>query len=112
MDLTFQVPMQYCSLQHRTLLLSLVNIHSWVLFLLWLHPFILSGVIYPLTSCSILGTYQPGEFPFQYLIILPFHTVYVVLKARILTWYSPVDHILSDLSTMTLPAWAAPLGMA
>ena len=25
MDLTFQVPMQYCSLQHRTLLLSLVT---------------------------------------------------------------------------------------
>ena len=28
-----------------------------LLFLLWLHPFILSGVISPLISCSILGTY-------------------------------------------------------
>ena len=33
------------------------TLHSWVLFLLWLHPFILSGVISPLISSSILGTY-------------------------------------------------------
>ena len=46
-----------------------------LLFLLWLHPFILSGVISPLISCSILGTYWPEEFLFQYPIILPFHTV-------------------------------------
>ena len=32
------------------------HIHSWVLFLLWLHPFILSGVISPLISSSILGS--------------------------------------------------------
>ena len=48
------------------------HIHNWVLFLLWLHPFILSGVISPLISRSILGTYQPVEFIFQYPIILPF----------------------------------------
>ena len=54
----------------------------------WLHPFILSGVISPLISSSILGTYQPGEFLFQYPIILPFHTVHGVLKARILTWFA------------------------
>ena len=60
------------------------HIHSWVLFLLWLHPFILSGVIPPLISSSILGPYRPGEFLFQYPIILPFHTVHEVLKARIL----------------------------
>ena len=42
------------------------HIHSWVFFLLWLHPFILSGVISPLISSSILGTYWPGEFLFQY----------------------------------------------
>ena len=80
------------------------HIHNWVLFLLWFRPFILSRVIFPLISSSILGTYQPGEFLFQYPIILPFHTVHGVLKARILKWAaisSPVDHILSDLSTMT-----------
>ena len=64
------------------------HIHNWVLFLLWLHPSILSGVISPLISSSILGTYQPGEFPFQYPIILPFHTVHGVLKAGILKWFA------------------------
>ena len=33
------------------------HFHSWVLFLLWLHLFILSGIISPLISSSILGTY-------------------------------------------------------
>ena len=61
---------------------------QWVLFLLWLHPFILSGIISPLSSCSILGTYLPEEFIFQYPIILPFHTVHGVLKAKILTWFA------------------------
>ena len=62
--------------------------HNWVLFLLWLHPFILSGVTSPLISSSILGTYRPGEFLFQYPIILPFHTVHGVLKARILKGFA------------------------
>ena len=52
------------------------------------HPFILSGVISPLISSSILGAYQPGEFLFQYPILLPFHTVHGVLKARILKWFA------------------------
>ena len=64
------------------------HIHNWVLFLLWLHPFILSGVISPLISSSILDTYQPGEFIFQCPIILPFHTVHGVLEARILEWFA------------------------
>ena len=64
------------------------HIHNWVLFLLWLHPFILSGVISPLISSSILGTYWPGEFLFQCPIFLPFHTVHGVLKARILKWFT------------------------
>ena len=62
------------------------HIHNWVLFLLWLHPFILSGVISPLISSSILGTYRPGEFIFQYPIFLFFPAVHGVLKARILKW--------------------------
>ena len=87
-DLTFQVPMHYCSLQHWTLLLSPVTSTTGYFFLLWLYLFILSWVISPLISSSILGTYWPREFPFQYPIILPFHTVYGVLKARILKWFA------------------------
>ena len=76
------------------------HIHSWVLFLLWFHLFILSGVISPLISSNILGTYWPGEFIFQCPIFLPFHTVHGVLKTRILKWFAippPVDHVLSEL---------------
>ena len=85
-------------------------IHNWVLFLLWLHVFILSGVISPLISRSILGTYRPGEFNFQDLIFLPFHTVHGFSRQEYwsgLPFPSPVDHILSDLSTMTQLSWVA-----
>ena len=115
MDLTFQVPMQYCSLQDWILLLSPVPFTARFCVLLWLHSFILSGVISPLISSSILGTYWPGEFIFQCPIFLPFHTLHGVLKARILKWFSipsPMDHILSELSTMTCLSWVALHGMA
>ena len=87
------------------------HIHNWVLFLLSIHPFILSGVISPLISSSILGIHQPGEFPFQYPIILSFHTVHGVLKARIRKWFAissgphsvrPLHH---DLSVLGGPTW-------
>ena len=89
------------------------HIHSWVLFLLWFHPFILSGVLSPLISSSILCTYRPGEFLFQYPIFLPFHTVHRVLRARILKWFAipfssgphsvrPLQH---DLPILGGPTW-------
>ena len=65
-----------------------IHIHNWALFLLWLHLFILSGVISLLSLNSILVTYQSGEFIFQCPIFLPFHTVHGVLKARILNWFA------------------------
>ena len=64
------------------------HIHNWVLFLLWLHLFSLSGFISPLFNSSILGTYWPGKFIFQCYIFLPFHSVHGVLKARILKWFA------------------------
>ena len=80
--------MQCCSLQHWTLLSSPVTSTARYCFFLWLHLFILSGVISPLISSSILGAYPPGEFIFQCPIFLPFHTVHGVLKARILKWFA------------------------
>ena len=59
-----------------------------LLFSLWLPLFILSGVISPLISSSILGTYQPGKVILQCPIFLPFHTVHGVLKARKLQWFA------------------------
>ena len=105
MELTFQVPMQYCSLQHRTLLPSLITSTTGC-HLLWLHLFILSGVISPRFSSSVLGTYQPVEFVFQCLTFLPFHTVHGILKARILKWFA-IPFVLSELSTMTCQSWVA-----
>ena len=83
------IPGSYALLLFTALALASItsHIHNWV-FLLWFHPFILSGVISPLISSSILSTYRPGEFLFQYPIILPFHTVHGVLKARILKWFA------------------------
>src|SRR5574341_955372 len=59
MDLTFQVPMQCCSLQHWTLLPSPVTSTTGCCFCFG-SLFIISGVISPLFSSSTLGTYQPG----------------------------------------------------
>ena len=74
------------------------HMHNWALFLLWLHLFILSGVIPPLFYSSILGTYWPGEFIFQCHIFSLFHSVHEVLRQeywRCLPLPSPVDHVLS-----------------
>ena len=87
MDLTFQVPMQYCSLQHWTLLPSPVTSTTMCCFCFGSISSLFLG-IYSLFSSSILGTYQPGEFIFQCPIFLPFHTVHGVLKAGILKWFA------------------------
>ena len=115
MDLTFQIAMQYCSLQRRTLLPSPIASTNGCCFLLWLCLFILSGVISPLISCSILGTYRPGEFICQCTLLSPFHAVHGVLKVRKLKWFAipfPSGYVLSELSTVTRPSWVALYGMA
>ena len=114
MDLIFQVPMQYCSLKHRTLLLSPSHIHIWVLFLLWLCLFILSGVISPLISSSILSIYRPGESSFSVLSFCLF--ILFMGLSRQEYWSglpvpSPVGHVLSKLSTMTHPSWVTLQGI-
>ena len=84
------IPGSYAILLFSALDLASItsHIHNWVLFLLWLHPFILSGAISPLICSSILGTYRPGQLIFQCPIFLPFPTVHGVLKARILKWFA------------------------
>ena len=90
------------------------HVHNRVLFFIWLHLFIASGVISPLFSSSILDTHGPGEIISQCPIFLPFHTVHGILKPRRLKWFafpSPVDHVFSELFTMTRPSWVALHGM-
>ena len=64
------------------------HILNWMLFFLWLSLFIFSGVISPLISRIILGTYWPRDFIFQYPIFLSFHTLHRVLKEIILQCFS------------------------
>ena len=96
MDLTFHVPMQYCSLQHHTF--TTRHVHNQASFLLWLSLFILSEAIYPLFPSSILGTYQPGGLIFQCHTFCLF--ILFMGFTRQENWSglplpSPVDHIFS-----------------
>ena len=80
--------MQHRSLHHRTLLSSSSVDVDVIFFFLWFHFVILSVVISPLFSSSVLGIYRPEEFIFQCHIFLLFHTVHGVLNARILKWFA------------------------
>ena len=103
MDLTFQVPIQYCSLQHQTLLLSPVTSTTGAGFAL-VHLFILSGVISPSISSSILGTYPPGSSSFSVLSFGLFMLFMGFSRQEYwsgLPFPSPVDHVLSELWAMT-----------
>ena len=109
MDLTFQV------------LCNIVLYSNGLYFHHWWHSQL--GIVLALApslhsfwsyfSSSILGTYRPGEFLFQYPIILPFHTVHGVLKARILKWFAIsftrvplfVRTLHHDLSLLSGPTW-------
>ena len=73
--------------------------HMTMLFSLWLRLFILSGVISPLFSSRILGTYWPGEFIFQVISFCLF--IMFIGFWREEHWSdsplpSPVDHVLSE----------------
>jgi len=108
MDLTFQVPMmQYCSLQHQTF--TTRHIHKWASFPLWPNLFFLSGAISLLFLSRILDTYQPGGSSFSVIscLFIPFMGFFRQEYWNGLPFSSPVDHILSELSTTTLPSWVA-----
>ena len=111
MDLIFPVPMQYCSLQHWTLLPSPVtftigycfcfgSISSFFqeLFLHW----------------SLVAYWAPTDPRSSSFSVLSFYLFMLFMGfSRQEYWSglpfpSPVDHILSDLSTMTRPSWVAP----
>ena len=110
MDLTFQVPMQYGSLQHQTLLPWPVTSTTGCCFAL--APSVPSFWSYFSTLFS--STYQSGELIFQCHVFLPFPTVHVVLKARILKWFViPFSSgpCFVRILPMTRPSWVALHGM-
>ena len=88
MDLTFQVPMQYCSLQHRTLLPSPVTSTAGCCFCFAsVSSFFLELFLHwsPVAYFGHLQTW--GVHLSVSYVFLPFHTVHGVLKARILKWF-------------------------
>ena len=87
MDLTFQVPMQYCSLQHRTLLLSPVTSTTGCCFYFGPIPSFFLELFLHWSPVAYWALTDLGSSSFS-PIILPFHTVHGVLKARILKWFA------------------------
>ena len=108
MDLTFQVPTQYCFFTASDFTSITSYIHSWALFLLWIRLFIPSGVISPLISSINWAPTDLGSSSFSVISFCLF-IVYMGFSRQEywsgLPFPSPVDHILSDLSTMTHPPW-------
>ena len=115
LDLTFQVPMQYCSLQHWTLLLSQVKSTAWCCFSfgsissffqeLFLHW---SPIVY--WAPSGLGSSSFSVISFCLFILFTGFLRQEYWSG--LPFPSPVDHVLSEFSTMTRPSWVALHGMA
>ena len=115
MDLTFQDPMQYCSLQHQTLLLSPVAstvgccFHSGSI-----SPFFLELFLH----WSPVAYWAPTDLGSSSFSVLSFCLFILFMGVSRQEYWSglpfpsPVDYILSEFSTMTRPSWVAPHGMA
>ena len=89
MDLTIHVPMQYCSLQHQTLLSPSDTFIAGHCFCFGSTSLFFLELFLCFSSASYwTPTDLGGGLFFQFHIILPFHTVHGVLKARILKWFS------------------------
>ena len=87
MDLTFQVPMQYCSLQHGTLLPSQVTSTAGCCFCFGsISLFFLELFLY----WSPVAYWTPTDLGSSSFSVLyfAFHTVQEILKAGILKWFA------------------------
>ena len=109
MTLTFQVPMQYCSLQHRTLLpLPVTSITGCFCF-----GSISSFFLELFLQWSPEAYWAPtdlGSSSFSVITYCLFILSMGFSRQEYwsgLSFPSAVDHVLSDLSTMTHPSWVA-----
>ena len=115
MDLTFQVPMKYCYLQHQNFLLSPVPSRTGFCFCSGSIPSFFLELF--LCWCPV-AYWAPTDLGSSSYSILSFCILILFMEfSRQEYWSgllfpSPADHILSDLSTMTWPSWVAPHGMA
>ena len=110
MGLTFQVPMQYCSLQHRTLFPSPVTSTSRCCFSFGsVSSFFLELFLH----WSAVAYWAPTDLGSSSFSVLSFclFTLFIRFSRNEywsgLPFPSPVEHILSDLSSMICPSWVA-----
>ena len=113
MDLTFQVPIQYCSLQHQTLLPSPVTSTTGCCFCFGSIPsFFLELFLHSSPTAYWAPTNLGSSSVMSYLFA--FHSVHGVLKARILKWFA-IAFSSGPRFVRTLhhdPSWVALHGMA
>ena len=115
MDLTFQVLMQYCSLQHWSLLPLPVTFTTGHYFLFGSISSFFLGLF---LHCSPVAYWAPsnlGSSSFSFLSLCLFIQFMGFSRQEYwsgLPFSSSVDHVLSELSTMTRPSWVALHGMA
>ena len=109
MDLTFQVPMQYCSLQLQTLLPSPVTSIPVCCFCFGsVFSFFLELVLH----WSPAAYWAPTDLMSSSFSVLSFCLFILFMSSQgwnwsVLAFPSPVDHVLSQLSTMTHLSWMA-----
>ena len=103
--------MQYWSLQHQTLLLSPVTSTAGYCFYFGSIPSFFLGLFLHWSPVAYWAPTDLGSSSFSILsvcLIIPFMGFSRQEYWSGLPFPSPVDHILSDLSTMTRPSWVAP----
>ena len=88
MDLTFQVPMQYCSLQHRALLLSPVTSTAGYCFFFGNIPSFFLELFLHSSPVAYWAPTDLGSTSFSILSFCLFILFMGVLKARILKWFA------------------------
>ena len=115
MDLTFQTPMQYCSLEHQTLHPSPVTSTTGCCFCF---GSITSFFLELFLHWSPVAYWAPTHLGSSSFSVLSFCLFILFMEfSRQEYWSglpfpSPVDHVLSELSTMTHLSWVALHGMA
>ena len=115
MDLMFQVPMQYCSLQHQTLLLSPVTSTAGYCFCLGSIP---SFFLELFLHWSPVAYWAPTDLGSSSFSVLSFCLFILFMGFSRQEYWSGLPfpclgvYILTEISTMTCPSWVALHGMA
>ena len=115
MDLPFQVAMQYCSSQNQTLLAPLDTsttkclLHFGPAASFFLELFLCSSPVAYWTPTILVGS---SSCVVSFCLFIQFMGFSRQEYWGGLPFLSPVDHVLSGLSTMTHPSWVALHGMA